>query len=120
MRQGTLGGAAEIKFSQHCRTLVAKSITDDQYWDRVRGEAVRRCALSPLGPCAVTASPCPSGTRDRTSRGSLLKSSMVWKNCCVASLKVAGGRQNGMLVAIFSGLRQLGGLQQALRYSCVL
>lgn len=40
MRQGTLGGAAETKFSQHCRVLVAKSITTDQYWDRVRGEAV--------------------------------------------------------------------------------
>ena len=119
-RQGTLDGAAETKFSQHCSTLVAKSITDNQYWDRVRGEVVRRCVVSPWAPQAVTASPCPSGTRDKTSKGSRLKSSIVWKNFCVASLKVAGAREKGMHAAIFSGLRLLGGLQQALRYSWVL
>ena len=117
MRQGTLDGAAETKFSQHCRMLVEKSITKDQYWERVWGDCVRRWATSSGTPCAVTISPCPSGIRAKTSRGFWLKSNMVWKNCCVASLKVAGAREKGMRVAIFSGLSHFGGLQQALRYS---
>ena len=71
-RQGLLGGEAEMKFSQQFNFSTTKSISRDQYWDKVTGVNMFFCSVCPEVVWTDMAGPDPSGMALKITAGSLL------------------------------------------------